>query len=119
MLVVLMDMRRYRAGLIQTPDQLRFSYLAIIDALKRTAAGNQDLVSLAHHKNAGLPFMNSLIQFNDAHFRFPDGYLSIDSHYKMVNEHLKTYADRWGQVHTGLPVTLNCLIDPRVVAGTS
>jgi len=31
---VLMDMRRQRMGLIQTPDQLRFSYLAIIEGLK-------------------------------------------------------------------------------------
>jgi len=31
----LMDMRRYRMGLIQTPDQLRFSYLAIIEGCKR------------------------------------------------------------------------------------
>ena len=27
---VLIDMRRYRMGLIQTADQLRFSYLAVI-----------------------------------------------------------------------------------------
>lgn len=26
---VLLDMRRYRMGLIQTPDQLRFSYMAV------------------------------------------------------------------------------------------
>jgi len=32
---VLMDMRRYRMGLIQTPDQLRFSYLAIVAGAKR------------------------------------------------------------------------------------
>jgi len=32
---LLMDMRRYRMGLVQTYDQLRFSYLAIIEGIKR------------------------------------------------------------------------------------
>ncbi|KAG1701202.1 Tyrosine-protein phosphatase non-receptor type 2 [Nymphon striatum] len=32
---VLLDMRTYRMGLIQTPDQLRFSYLAILEGAKR------------------------------------------------------------------------------------
>lgn len=31
---VLLDMRRYRMGLIQTPDQLRFSYMAVIEGAK-------------------------------------------------------------------------------------
>ncbi|XP_068603053.1 tyrosine-protein phosphatase non-receptor type 2 [Brachionichthys hirsutus] len=31
---ILLDMRRYRMGLIQTPDQLRFSYLAILEGAK-------------------------------------------------------------------------------------
>uniref|UniRef100_A0A8D0BD08 Tyrosine-protein phosphatase non-receptor type n=1 Tax=Salvator merianae TaxID=96440 RepID=A0A8D0BD08_SALMN len=31
---VLLDMRKYRMGLIQTPDQLRFSYMAIIEGAK-------------------------------------------------------------------------------------
>uniref|UniRef100_A0A8B9GZ75 Tyrosine-protein phosphatase non-receptor type n=1 Tax=Astyanax mexicanus TaxID=7994 RepID=A0A8B9GZ75_ASTMX len=31
---VLLDMRRYRMGLIQTADQLRFSYLAVIEGAK-------------------------------------------------------------------------------------
>uniref|UniRef100_A0A3P9AP51 Tyrosine-protein phosphatase non-receptor type n=1 Tax=Esox lucius TaxID=8010 RepID=A0A3P9AP51_ESOLU len=31
---VLLEMRRYRMGLIQTPDQLRFSYLAVIEGAK-------------------------------------------------------------------------------------
>ncbi|XP_035208799.1 tyrosine-protein phosphatase non-receptor type 1-like isoform X2 [Stegodyphus dumicola] len=31
----LLEMRHYRMGLIQTPDQLRFSYLAIIEGAKR------------------------------------------------------------------------------------
>nr|CAD7425261.1 unnamed protein product [Timema monikensis] len=32
---ILLDMRRYRMGLIQTPDQLRFSYQAIIEGAKK------------------------------------------------------------------------------------
>lgn len=31
---VLLEMRRYRMGLAQTPEQLRFSYLAIIKGHK-------------------------------------------------------------------------------------
>jgi len=30
-----MDMRHYRMGLVQTFDQLRFSYLAIIEGIRR------------------------------------------------------------------------------------
>ncbi|GLV33905.1 Protein tyrosine phosphatase 61F [Carabus blaptoides fortunei] len=32
---ILLEMRKYRMGLIQTPDQLRFSYLAIIEGAKQ------------------------------------------------------------------------------------
>jgi len=32
---ILMDMRHYRMGLVQTFDQLRFSYLAIIEGVRR------------------------------------------------------------------------------------
>lgn len=31
---VLLEMRQYRMGLIQTADQLRFSYLAVIEGAK-------------------------------------------------------------------------------------
>ncbi len=31
---VLLDMREYRMGLIQTPDQLRFSYMAVMEGAK-------------------------------------------------------------------------------------
>lgn len=31
---VLLDMREYRMGLIQTPNQLRFSYMAIMEGAK-------------------------------------------------------------------------------------
>lgn len=33
---LLMEMRKYRMGLIQTHDQLRFSYLAIIEGINRS-----------------------------------------------------------------------------------
>jgi len=41
---VLVDMRRYRMGLIQTPDQLRFSYLAMIEGAKRLFSSNANEV---------------------------------------------------------------------------
>ena len=41
---VLVDMRRYRMGLIQTPDQLRFSYLALIEGAKRLFSNNANTV---------------------------------------------------------------------------
>ncbi|KAM6935839.1 tyrosine-protein phosphatase non-receptor type 2a isoform 1-T1 [Lycodopsis pacificus] len=37
---VLLDMREYRMGLIQTPDQLRFSYMAVIEGAKLIPAVN-------------------------------------------------------------------------------
>uniref|UniRef100_A0A3Q3XD07 Tyrosine-protein phosphatase non-receptor type n=1 Tax=Mola mola TaxID=94237 RepID=A0A3Q3XD07_MOLML len=36
---VLLDMRKYRMGLIQTPDQLRFSYMAVIEGARLTLTG--------------------------------------------------------------------------------
>lgn len=42
---ILMDMRKYRMGLIQTPDQLRFSYLAVIEGINRAATLNGSAVS--------------------------------------------------------------------------
>lgn len=41
---VLLEMRRFRMGLAQTPDQLRFSYLAIIKG-HREGLEADDLVS--------------------------------------------------------------------------
>lgn len=37
---VLTEMRRFRMGLIQTPDQLRFSYAAIIEGAKQLPSNN-------------------------------------------------------------------------------
>lgn len=39
---VLVDMRTYRMGLIQTPAQLRFSYLAIIEGAKGVLSRSPD-----------------------------------------------------------------------------
>ncbi|TRY84949.1 hypothetical protein DNTS_019027, partial [Danionella cerebrum] len=36
---VLLDMREYRMGLIQTPDQLRFSYMAVMEGAKTILGG--------------------------------------------------------------------------------
>lgn len=37
---VLLEMRQSRMGLIQTPDQLRFSYAAIIEGAKELPSNN-------------------------------------------------------------------------------
>lgn len=41
---VLLDMREYRMGLIQTPDQLRFSYMAVIEGAKLILTDNSPQV---------------------------------------------------------------------------
>ncbi|XP_056900193.1 tyrosine-protein phosphatase non-receptor type 2a isoform X3 [Takifugu flavidus] len=39
---VLLDMREFRMGLIQTPDQLRFSYMAVIEGARLILADNAE-----------------------------------------------------------------------------
>jgi protein tyrosine phosphatase len=39
---ILLDMRKYRMGLIQTADQFRFSYIAIIEGGKRILNSSLD-----------------------------------------------------------------------------
>lgn len=39
---VLLDMREFRMGLIQTPDQLRFSYMAVIEGARLILADNTE-----------------------------------------------------------------------------
>lgn len=41
---VLMDMRKFRMGLIQTADQLQFSYLAILEGLQQLAEVNEPTI---------------------------------------------------------------------------
>lgn len=43
---MLLSMRNYRMGLIQTPDQLRFSYLAIIEGGKRLLSDEDSTLSV-------------------------------------------------------------------------
>ncbi|GFT00952.1 tyrosine-protein phosphatase non-receptor type 1 [Nephila pilipes] len=47
----LLEMRHYRMGLIQTPDQLRFSYLAIIEGAKRVLPNKTLLNSPSENEN--------------------------------------------------------------------
>ncbi|XP_022251372.1 tyrosine-protein phosphatase non-receptor type 1-like isoform X2 [Limulus polyphemus] len=52
---ILLEMRKYRMGLIQTPDQLRFSYLAIIEGAKQVLARRKNIsenVLSDHHQNS-------------------------------------------------------------------
>lgn len=39
---VLLDMREFRMGLIQTPDQLRFSYMAVIEGARLILSDNTE-----------------------------------------------------------------------------
>lgn len=48
---LLLEMRRYRMGLIQTPDQLRFSYQAIIEGAKMVLSDNSVSLNSAEHKD--------------------------------------------------------------------
>ncbi len=42
---VLLDMRNYRMGLIQTPDQLKFSYLAIAEGARQAGHISMNILS--------------------------------------------------------------------------
>lgn len=44
---VLLEMRKFRMGLIQTADQLRFSYLAVIEGAKFIMGDSSVQVSMA------------------------------------------------------------------------
>lgn len=50
---VLLDMREYRMGLIQTPDQLRFSYMAVIEGAKLILTDNST-VQVAQSQSWGV-----------------------------------------------------------------
>ncbi|KAG7279955.1 hypothetical protein CRUP_025207 [Coryphaenoides rupestris] len=52
---ILLDMRKYRMGLIQTPDQLRFSYMAVLEGAKcimGDASVQQQQQPQDHHRGA-------------------------------------------------------------------
>ncbi|CAL1277087.1 unnamed protein product [Larinioides sclopetarius] len=65
----LLEMRHYRMGLIQTPDQLRFSYVAIIEGAKRVLSmpnvpsGNENLVET--HKKICISPENCKLAVNE------------------------------------------------------
>lgn len=49
---ILLDMRKYRMGLIQTPDQLRFSYMAVLEGAKHIMGDSTVQVPARHtHKH--------------------------------------------------------------------
>lgn len=52
---ILLEMRRYRMGLIQTPDQLRFSYQAIIEGMRRGIVDGEDAVGSASSEEEDEP----------------------------------------------------------------
>lgn len=45
---ILLDMRKYRMGLIQTPDQLRFSYMAVLEGAKHIMGDSSVQVPALH-----------------------------------------------------------------------
>lgn len=49
----LMEMRQYRMGLIQTADQLRFSYLAIVEGAKQVLGVSSDDLGMGRQKTFG------------------------------------------------------------------
>ncbi len=46
---ILLDMRKYRMGLIQTPDQLRFSYMSVLEGAKYIMGDSS--VQACHHQS--------------------------------------------------------------------
>ncbi|XP_061737684.1 tyrosine-protein phosphatase non-receptor type 2a [Nerophis ophidion] len=52
---VLLDMRDYRMGLIQTPDQLRFSYMAVIEGAKVPGSNNSVEIKNSNDLEKDLP----------------------------------------------------------------
>lgn len=54
---ILLEMRKYRMGLIQTAEQLRFSYQAIIEGTKPNA--NTDGKGVSQNNNNILLFLTS------------------------------------------------------------
>lgn len=55
---VLLEMRKFRMGLIQTADQLRFSYLAVIEGAKFIMGDSSVQVSIASAFHPGVLISN-------------------------------------------------------------
>ncbi|XP_015607014.1 tyrosine-protein phosphatase non-receptor type 2 isoform X2 [Cephus cinctus] len=63
---ILMEMRRFRMGLIQTPDQLRFSYAAIIEGAKQLPSNNNiDNNEVNNHYDTVYNISNSSVDEDD------------------------------------------------------
>jgi tyrosine-protein phosphatase non-receptor type 2 len=61
---LLLNMRKYRMGLIQTPDQLRFSYMAIIEGAKYTKGdSNIQVNSVSLVSNNHVPSKSSAFPY--------------------------------------------------------
>lgn len=56
---ILMEMRKYRMGLIQTADQLRFSYLAIIEGINKAVSSNGMVVIILNLINVLMPMISN------------------------------------------------------------
>lgn len=61
---ILLEMRKYRMGLIQTPDQLRFSYQAIIEGAKQLSQPPCDDTEVSNY------LFNSYVYFRTTPFFF-------------------------------------------------
>ena len=58
---VLLEMRKFRMGLIQTADQLRFSYLAVIEGAKFIMGDSSVQVSINSALISGVLVLNSCL----------------------------------------------------------
>ncbi|XP_054164999.1 tyrosine-protein phosphatase non-receptor type 2-like isoform X2 [Oppia nitens] len=88
---ILLDMRKYRKGLIQTPEQLRFSYLAIIEGSKQYCLNqaNDSSVPFSANNNSYIskaisPKIHRSFGFTEDHNpdEFPFDDLGVN-HYKL------------------------------------
>ncbi|XP_029055536.2 tyrosine-protein phosphatase non-receptor type 1 isoform X3 [Osmia bicornis bicornis] len=64
---ILIEMRRYRMGLIQTPGQLRFSYAAIIEGAKQLLSNNVNINNevVTNHYDVVSNLNNSTVEEED------------------------------------------------------
>lgn len=53
---ILLNMREYRMGLIQTPDQLRFSYMAVLEGAKLIKGDSTIQVAVISSSSSSLFF---------------------------------------------------------------
>jgi protein tyrosine phosphatase len=81
---ILMQMRQCRMGLIQTADQLRFSYLAIIDGAGRLFSGTD---------NADIPLDNKTLNANSSELcKSVTEAVSVDAESKEIDDTLDEFS---------------------------